>query len=53
MMRLLAGVDWIRYSTRVYIVSSGDQMSEAKALALEKSIGTGSVRRSSPCWAQA
>lgn len=44
MMRLVSGLDWQRYSTRVWIVSSGDQLSESKALALEKHIGTGSVR---------
>lgn len=44
MMRLLAGVNWTRYSTRTYIISSGDSLSEAKALELEKCIGSGSVR---------
>lgn len=43
-MRLLAGVNWTRYSTRTYIISSGDSLSEAKALELEKCIGSGSVR---------
>ena len=43
MMRLLAGVNWSRYSTRTYIISSGDSLSEAKALELERSIGSGSV----------
>ncbi|KAL8290127.1 hypothetical protein RQP46_003066 [Phenoliferia psychrophenolica] len=41
MMRLVAGVDWTRYSTRTYIISSGDSLSEEKALQLEKSIGSG------------
>lgn len=44
MMRLVKGLDWRRYSTRVWIISSGDQLSESKALDLEKQIGTGSVR---------
>ncbi|ORY53389.1 oligosaccharide biosynthesis protein Alg14 like-domain-containing protein [Leucosporidium creatinivorum] len=42
MMRLVSGLDWQRYSTRVWIISSGDLLSESKALALEKQIGTGS-----------
>jgi beta-1,4-N-acetylglucosaminyltransferase len=47
-MRLISGLDWQRYSKRVWIISSGDQLSESKALALEKQIGTGSVRSCFP-----
>lgn len=43
MMRLLGGVDFERYNSRVYFVSSGDQLSEAKALELEGHIGSGQV----------
>lgn len=43
MMRLLSGVDFKRYSRRVYFVSSGDQLSESKALELEGKLGGGSV----------
>ncbi|SCZ99189.1 BZ3500_MvSof-1268-A1-R1_Chr7-1g09428 [Microbotryum saponariae] len=41
MMRLLCGVDWDRYSTRIYLIGMGDKMSEDKALALEESINGG------------
>ncbi|BGP54965.1 UDP-N-acetylglucosamine transferase subunit [Rhodotorula sphaerocarpa] len=41
MMRLVAHLDWTRYSRRRWIISSGDALSEAKALALEKQIGSG------------
>ncbi|KAI5475889.1 beta-1,4-N-acetylglucosaminyltransferase, glycosyltransferase family 1 protein [Pseudohyphozyma bogoriensis] len=37
MMRLLKGVDPSRYSHRIYLISSGDTLSELKALQLEKS----------------
>lgn len=43
MMRLLSGVDFKRYSSRVYFVSSGDQLSETKALELEAKVGGGNV----------
>lgn len=43
MMRLLGGIDFERYNSRVYFVSSGDQLSEAKALELEQRIGSGDV----------
>lgn len=46
MMRLLGGVDFERYNSRVYFVSSGDQLSEAKALELERRIGSGDVSSS-------
>ncbi|KAM0745645.1 oligosaccharide biosynthesis protein Alg14 like protein [Meredithblackwellia eburnea MCA 4105] len=42
MIRILAGVDWQRYSVRTYLISSGDSLSEHKALELEKSIQSGS-----------
>lgn len=48
MMRLVEGVDWTRYSRRIYIVSSGDTLSESKALALEQRISSGSVRSPLP-----
>lgn len=44
MMRLVAHLDWTRYSRRRWIISSGDALSQAKALALEKQIGSGQVR---------
>lgn len=44
MMRLVAHLDWRRFSRRTWVISSGDLLSEAKALALEKKIGTGEVR---------
>ncbi|GAA5910700.1 hypothetical protein JCM5296_006816 [Sporobolomyces johnsonii] len=44
MMRLVAHLDWKRFSSRIWIISSGDGLSEAKALALEKQIGSGSFR---------
>lgn len=43
MMRLVAHLDWNRFSRRMWIISSGDTLSETKALAFEKSIGTGEV----------
>lgn len=43
MLRLVSGLDWRRYSKRTWIISSGDQLSESKALELEKKIGSGSV----------
>lgn len=43
MMRLVAHLDWKRFSRRVWIISSGDALSETKALAFEKSIGAGEV----------
>lgn len=43
MMRLVAHLDWKRFSRRIWIISSGDTLSETKALAFEKSIGTGEV----------
>ncbi|TKA57698.1 hypothetical protein B0A53_00847 [Rhodotorula sp. CCFEE 5036] len=44
MMRLVAHLDWKRFSRRVWIISSGDALSETKALAFEKSIGAGEFR---------
>ncbi|GAA5987134.1 hypothetical protein JCM10908_001041 [Rhodotorula pacifica] len=44
MMRLVAHLDWNRFSNRIWIISSGDTLSETKALALEKSIGKGEFR---------
>ncbi|BGP07237.1 UDP-N-acetylglucosamine transferase subunit [Rhodotorula toruloides] len=44
MMRLVAHLDWRRFSRRTWVISSGDLLSEAKALALEKKIGTGEFR---------
>ncbi|GAA5860460.1 hypothetical protein JCM8547_000309 [Rhodosporidiobolus lusitaniae] len=45
MMRLVAHLDFARrFTTRVWIVSSGDAMSEQKALAMEKQIGSGKFR---------
>ena len=43
MMRLVAHLDWNRFGRRIWIISSGDTLSETKALAFEKSIGTGEV----------
>ncbi|GAA5884395.1 hypothetical protein JCM16303_003668 [Sporobolomyces ruberrimus] len=45
MMRLIAHLDWERYSTRTWIISSGDTLSESKVLSFEKdTIGNGSFR---------
>ncbi|BGO90801.1 hypothetical protein NBRC10512_000136 [Rhodotorula toruloides] len=44
MMRLVAHLDWRRFSGRTWIISSEDLLSEAKALALEKQIGSGEFR---------
>ncbi|BGP39218.1 UDP-N-acetylglucosamine transferase subunit [Rhodotorula kratochvilovae] len=44
MMRLVAHLDWSRFSRRVWIISSGDALSEAKALQLEQSIAAGEFR---------
>ncbi|POY73651.1 hypothetical protein BMF94_3186 [Rhodotorula taiwanensis] len=44
MMRLTAHLDWNRFTRRTWIISSGDSLSESKALALEKSIGSGEFR---------
>ncbi|GAA5861259.1 hypothetical protein JCM3774_002244 [Rhodotorula dairenensis] len=44
MMRLVAHLDWNRFTKRVWVISSGDALSESKALALEKSIGNGEFR---------
>ncbi|GAA6024176.1 hypothetical protein JCM11491_006670, partial [Sporobolomyces phaffii] len=41
MMRLVAHLDRNRYSSRTWIISSGDTLSESKALAFEKVTGTG------------
>lgn len=45
MMRLIGGLDFERYSTRTYIISAGDMLSEKKAIALEHRIGSGTVRQ--------
>lgn len=52
MMRLTAHLDWNRFTRRTWIISSGDSLSESKALALEKSIGSGEVwpRRGESTW---
>lgn len=44
MMRLVAHLDWRRFSRRTWVISSGDTLSEAKALMLENQIGMGEVR---------
>ncbi|GAA5821888.1 hypothetical protein JCM3770_002646 [Rhodotorula araucariae] len=44
MMRLVAHLDWRRFSRRVWIISSGDSLSEAKALQLERRIASGEFR---------
>ncbi|GAA5977791.1 hypothetical protein JCM21900_003991, partial [Sporobolomyces salmonicolor] len=44
MLRLVGHLDWKRFSSRIWIISSGDGLSEAKVLALEKQIGSGSFR---------
>ncbi|GAA5931225.1 hypothetical protein JCM1841_000866 [Sporobolomyces salmonicolor] len=44
MLRLVGLLDWQRFSSRIWIISSGDRLSEAKVLALEKQIGSGSFR---------
>ncbi|GAA6014787.1 hypothetical protein JCM10207_002179 [Rhodosporidiobolus poonsookiae] len=45
MMRLVAHLDFRRrFTKRVWIISSGDTLSEAKALAMEKHIGAGEFR---------
>ncbi|GAA5957646.1 hypothetical protein JCM21900_000779 [Sporobolomyces salmonicolor] len=44
MMRVVGHLDWKRFSSRIWIISSGDGLSGAKALALEKQIGSGSFR---------
>ncbi|KAK4055501.1 UDP-N-acetylglucosamine transferase subunit [Microbotryomycetes sp. JL201] len=41
MLRLARAIHWQRYSTRRYIISSGDALSRQKALELEREIGTG------------
>jgi len=43
MMRLVSNLDWNRFTSRTWIISSGDQLSESKALELEKQIGKGHV----------
>lgn len=43
MVRLLASVDWTRYSSRIYIVTAGDSLSQTRALELEARIGHGEV----------
>jgi len=43
MMRLVSNLDWNRFTSRTWIISSGDQLSESKALDLEKEIGSGHV----------
>lgn len=43
MFRLIAGVNWDRYDTRIYIVTAEDSMSLNRALELEKVIGSGQV----------
>lgn len=43
MMRLIAHLDWNRYCTRTWIISSGDTLSESKALQFENMIGSGQV----------
>ncbi|KAM0789001.1 hypothetical protein ACM66B_003069 [Microbotryomycetes sp. NB124-2] len=42
MLRLAQAIDWQRYSTRRYIISSGDTLSRQKALEMEQQIGSGS-----------
>ncbi|GAA6041981.1 hypothetical protein JCM8097_009129 [Rhodosporidiobolus ruineniae] len=45
MMRLVAHLDYsARFTRRVWIISSGDGMSEAKALSMEERIGGGEFR---------
>ncbi|BGP15147.1 hypothetical protein JCM10213_005392 [Rhodosporidiobolus nylandii] len=45
MMRLVAHLDFARrFTRRVWIISSGDGLSEAKALELERRIGSGEFR---------
>ncbi|CEQ38717.1 SPOSA6832_00184 [Sporobolomyces salmonicolor] len=44
MMRVVGHLEWKRFSSRIWIISSGDELSGAKALALEKQIGSGSFR---------
>ncbi|GAA5966868.1 hypothetical protein JCM3765_004582 [Sporobolomyces pararoseus] len=41
MMRLVAHLDWKRYCSRTWIISSGDTLSESKALEFEKTIASG------------
>ncbi|GAA5914003.1 hypothetical protein JCM8208_005917 [Rhodotorula glutinis] len=44
MMRLVAHLDWQRFPTRTWIISSGDTLSEHKALELERTIASGQFR---------
>ncbi|GEM08352.1 glycosyltransferase family 1 protein [Rhodotorula toruloides] len=44
MMRLVTHLEWRRFSRRTWIISSGDALSQTKALALEKEIGSGEFR---------
>ncbi|GAA5844843.1 hypothetical protein JCM5353_006405 [Sporobolomyces roseus] len=44
MMRLVSNLDWNRFTSRTWIISSGDQLSESKALELEEEIGSGHFR---------
>ncbi|GAA5937212.1 N-acetylglucosaminyldiphosphodolichol N-acetylglucosaminyltransferase anchoring subunit ALG14 [Sporobolomyces koalae] len=44
MMRLVSHLDWSRYSTRTWIISSGDHLSERKALDFESTIDSGQFR---------
>ncbi|KPV77577.1 glycosyltransferase family 1 protein, partial [Rhodotorula graminis WP1] len=44
MMRLVAHLDWRRFPTRTWIISSGDTLSERKALQLERTIASGQFR---------
>ncbi|TNY18058.1 oligosaccharide biosynthesis protein Alg14 like-domain-containing protein [Rhodotorula diobovata] len=45
MMRLVAHLDWTtRFTRRTWVISSGDSLSEAKALELERTISSGQFR---------
>lgn len=43
MMRIVAHLDWNRYSQRTWIVSDRDEISRTRALEFERSIGSGRV----------
>jgi hypothetical protein len=50
MMRLLASLPLAtRYTSRTYLIAAGDNLSQAKALALERAIGAGTVS-TRPAW---
>lgn len=46
MLRLLETMDLQRYSERVYLLSTGDALSERRVLEVERTNGTGNVRGS-------